>query len=257
MFYEFKHPLSADYFKVETGTDFSFPAHIHHCFEYISVTDGEMKVNIDGCEYTLHKGESVLLFPNQIHSLSTENNSRHVLCLFSPNLVSAYTSMTKTGIPVSNSFSPNTFLIEKIADLPENPSIMEIKGLLYLLVSEFHGKASYRESDSKSENLIYLIFRFIEENYTKDCTLVTLSKAIGYEYTYLSRFFKKIVGMSYNDYINEYRISKACYLLTNKSTTVLEISCECGFNSLRTFNRNFKKRLGISPELYRNQNGIH
>ena len=160
-------------------------------------------------------------------------------------------------IPISNAFSPDSYLTTKISVLPEMPSIIEIKGLLYLLVSEFHKNASYRESDSKSDNLIYRIFRFIEENYTKDCTLVSLSKAIGYEYTYLSRFFKRIVGMPYNDYVNEYRISKACYLLTNKRATVLEISCECGFNSLRSFNRNFKKRLGISPELYRNQSRIH
>lgn len=256
MFYEFKHPMSADYFKVETGTDFSFPAHIHHCFEFISVADGEMTVNIDSCEYTLSRGEAVLLFPNQIHSLSTENNSRHVLCLFSPNLVSAYASMTKSRIPVSNGFSPDSYLISKIAALSENPSIIEIKGILYLLVSEFHKNASYRDSDLKSDNLIYRIFRFIDENYTRDCSLMALSRVTGYEYTYLSRFFKKIVGMPYNDYVNEYRISKACYLLTNKRATVLEISGECGFNSLRSFNRNFKERLGISPELYRRQKGI-
>ena len=129
--------------------------------------------------------------------------------------------------------------------------ILEKKGLLYTLVSGFHKNAKYKEYDAAPDSLLHKIFKFIDDNYCNDCTLAELAKSLGYEYTYLSRYFKKIVGISYNDYVNEYRISRVCYLLTNTDRSVLDISGECGFNSLRSLNRNFKERLGISPIAYR------
>ena len=73
MFYELKHSLSADYCKVESGEDFSFPAHMHHCFEWIMVTEGVMTVEVGEESYMLSAGESVLIFPNQIHGYCTTN----------------------------------------------------------------------------------------------------------------------------------------------------------------------------------------
>ena len=40
MFYEFMHLGSPDYIKVEKGSDFSFPFHLHQCFEIIVVLSG-------------------------------------------------------------------------------------------------------------------------------------------------------------------------------------------------------------------------
>ena len=77
MFYESKHPLDADYFQIERGQDFSFPPHIHHCFEIINVTEGKMTVAVGGESRELVKNEAVLIFPNQVHSLKTEEKSRH------------------------------------------------------------------------------------------------------------------------------------------------------------------------------------
>lgn len=71
MFYEFKHSLSADYFLVEKGENFDYPAHMHHCFEFLCVLDGEMCVEVDDLQYTLGAGDALLIFPNQIHSMRT------------------------------------------------------------------------------------------------------------------------------------------------------------------------------------------
>ena len=50
MFYEFKHIGSSDYFVKEYGENFSFPPHMHLCFELITVLEGEMSVTVDGRE---------------------------------------------------------------------------------------------------------------------------------------------------------------------------------------------------------------
>lgn len=252
MFYEFKHPLRADYFRVESGENFSFPAHMHHCFELVTVTHGQMTVICDSVEYNLCHGDAVLLFPNRIHSFYTKNESRHTLCLFSPNLVSAYANSVKGKLPESCFFKADEYLTKRLCNIVNgHNSVIEIKGLLYLFTEAFHRRAVYVDSDARPESLLYRIFRFIEDNYKEECSLVTLSQNIGYEYTYLSHYFKNNVGMSYNDYVNNYRISRASYLLSNKNMTILEVSCECGFNSLRSFNRNFRELTGYTPTEYR------
>lgn len=253
MFYEFKHSLSADYFTIETGTDFEYPAHLHHCFELLCVTEGEMHVEVDEQKYGLKEGDALMIFSNQIHSMKTNGHSKHVLCLFSPKLISAYSEKTASTVPVDNLFRPVKFYIDRLATFNNQTSLIDLKGLLYSLCGEFDATASYREANAGSNILLFNIFKFIEQNYNKNCALTNLAKSTGYDYAYLSRYFKKSVGLSYNDYVNQYRISKACYLLQNNEMTVLEISNECGFNSLRSLNRNFKEQLGIPPAEYRKQ----
>ena len=98
MFYESKNLLKANDLKIEQGKDLSFPLHLHGSFELITVTDGEMKVVVDGTDYLLTPGYSILVFPNQTHELITEKHSSHYLCIFSSELVRAYSKTAKMAL---------------------------------------------------------------------------------------------------------------------------------------------------------------
>ncbi len=251
MFYEFKHPVAADYFRVERGSNFDFPAHMHHCFEFLYVSEGEMCAEVDAESCTLHAGEGLLFFPNQIHSMHTETASVHILCLFSPDLVGSYAKKVSGKLPYSNYFRPTESLIRTLESMPADPNRYLLKGMLYRLCGEFDSAATYKDVPEASHVLLHDIFRFIEQNAHADCSLENLSRHVGYDYAYLSRYFHRKTGVPYNRYLNSYRISRACYLLKNSRMTVLEISSECGFNSLRTMNRNFLSETGMPPAEYR------
>ena len=103
MFYQYNHLGSADYLKIEKNENFSFPPHLHQCFEIIIILSGQMKITVDGKQFVLEKNDAMLIFPNQIHELeSTE--SEHVLCIFSPRLVQAYSAKITDKIPINNKF---------------------------------------------------------------------------------------------------------------------------------------------------------
>lgn len=252
MFYELKHPLNADYFKIETGKNFAFPAHIHHCFEIITVTSGKMDVYIDKNRYTLSPGLAVLIFPNQIHSMTTIAQSEHLLCIFSTKLVGSFSKETVGLIPGNSLFPISQDLCCRIKELKPAEKTSIIKGVLYSLCGEFDRNAIYHKSESAQQyHLLYKIFEFIENNYSSECSLKSLSQVTAYDYTYLSKFFKKNVGISFNDYVNNYRISEACYLLRNTDKSIMEIGCDCGYSTTRGFNRNFKEQLSQTPTEYR------
>jgi len=250
VFYQYNHFGTAEYFRKEYGENFSFPMHLHNSFELITVMSGEMTVTVDDCEYTLNCGESVLVFPNQLHSLQSRS-SKHMLCIFSPELVKAYSSKIRSRVPEKNSFSVDDYLIKALDNLLPSASVTEKKGVLYFLCAQFEKNVQYRERNKFEDDLLYRIFEFVEQNHAKDCSLSELSAKTGYSYSYLSRCFKKSTGISFNSYVNQYKISNACYLLRNTDYSILRCALESGYKSLRSFNRNFFASLGITPGQYR------
>lgn len=249
MFYQYNHLGSPDYLKVEKNENFSFPPHLHQCFEIIILLSGEMKITVDDREFLLGEGESLLIFPNQIHALESKS-SRHILCIFSPRLVQAYSTKVTGKIPRNNRFIPDEYLVQALEKLATASSI-ERKGVLYSLCGAFDRKADYVEKQSDSKNLLYRIFAFVENNYAGDCALMDLAQDTGYDYSYLSRYFKKATGISYNFYVNHYRLSNACYLMENTTMPIIQCAMDSGFASLRSFNRSFKAYMGTSPSQYR------
>lgn len=251
MFYQFQYFGMHEYTRKEYGENFNFPSHLHQAFEFITVFSGTMDVNIGDKTYSIQKGQSLLIFPNQLHSLSS-HKSQHMLCIFSPDLVKAYSTKILEKVPINNFFTPDNYLIKAIDNLSENSSMIEKKGLFYSLCAEFDKEREYEQKQNDDRNLLYEIFKFVELNYNKDCSLNNLTIKTGFSYSYLSRYFKKVVGISYNDYVNQYRISNACYLLNNSDYTILQCALESGYTSLRSFNRNFVAHLLMTPSEYRN-----
>jgi AraC-like DNA-binding protein len=252
MFYEYNHLGSPDYMKVEKGENFSFPPHLHQCFELITLFSGEMEITVDKKIFKIKKGEALLIFPNQIHSLYSQK-SEHMLCIFSPKLVQSFWVKLSGKIPENNKFYPDDYLLSSLAKITPESKTAEKKGILYSLCGQFDKDANYKKRESDKKDLLYKIFSFVDDYYKTDCSLEKLSHTIGYDYSYISRYFKKTVGLSFNSYVNHYRLSSACYLLENTESPIINCAYESGFVSLRTFNRNFKSYFKITPQEYRNK----
>lgn len=211
-----------------------------------------MQVTVDEKTFTLKEKQALLTFPNQLHSLSSQK-SEHILCIFSPDIVKAYFNKTNGTLPVSNIFTPDKYLINALKKLSNDSPVCEKKGLLYSFCAQFDKNAEYTTKKYYKDKLLYKIFAYVENNFSGECTLEKLASQTGYNYTYLSRFFKNAVKISFNSYVTGYRLSHACYLLDNTDTTIINCAVDSGFESIRTFNRNFKAYYGITPNEYLKQ----
>jgi two-component system response regulator YesN len=60
-----------------------------------------------------------------------------------------------------------------------------------------------------------------------------------------------VMGLSYQDYLNSRRITKARYLLRTSAQNVTEIALSLGFSDPTGFGRIFKKLTGHTPSFYR------
>lgn len=251
MFYQSQHSFNADGVKFESNIDYNFPAHLHNNFELINVTSGEMEVTVDKITYSLKEGESLLVFPNQVHEFATPKHSSHFLCIFSPKLVQAYSVSFVDKLPVNNVFKLDDFYVARLKELKDDYSIIEMKGVLYSICGIFDRSAEYKDKGEDKDLLLSKIFAFVDLNFAGDCSLSGLAEFTSYHYVYLSKYFKGCIGISFTDYVNRYRINEACYLFRNNpKQTILQTALDCGFDSLRTFNRNFKRIMGVTPSQY-------
>ncbi len=92
---------------------------------------------------------------------------------------------------------------------------------------------------------------FIKDNYSRNISIEDVAEKVTLAPTYLCSIFKKEVGRTINQFIEEYRIKKAKQLLKNEDIKLSNISQMVGYSNAAYFISVFKKVTGISPSEYR------
>lgn len=246
VFFE-KHGVDEkEFFQILPLKNYHFPLHFHRAYELIYINDGQLTLTIDQKEYQLKKKDMVFIFNHQIHEFKTIDHSDITIILFSPELVGDFYSIYKRFVPDDNVLPLNMEL-----DFTKLDSIYGQKSFLYAVCDSFiKEKTFYEVKQSPQTKVLYKILLYVEQNYANDCTLKAVAKYLQYDYPYISKLFVQLMNMTFTEYLNQYRISQACYLLKNKSQSINEVANNCGYNNLRTFHRNFKTITGKSPRLY-------
>ena len=112
-------------------------------------------------------------------------------------------------------------------------------------------------ADEKIEEILPKLEHLMDEEKVyldADLNLQQLAKKAGIHYNYLSRIINEKFGLSYNDYVNRYRIEEAKRMLADpehSGKTILDIAYDTGFYSKSVFNTAFKKLTGMTPSQYR------
>ncbi|WP_127583015.1 response regulator transcription factor [Paenibacillus koleovorans] len=95
--------------------------------------------------------------------------------------------------------------------------------------------------------------RYIEEHYEEKLKLEDVAQFLYMNPNYFSSVFKREMGLSFVDYVNELRIRKSMHLLLDTDEKVFEVSIQVGYNNFSYFNKLFKRMNGVTPQAYREQ----
>ena len=112
----------------------------------------------------------------------------------------------------------------------------------------------YMNTVNKSSSLSPIVRRsikYIETNYSNNCSLSTLCEILNINKSYLCRLFKKETGLTFTNYVNIFKIEKSKTLLNNKNVSLLDVAISCGFNNQCHYSTTFKKITGYCPMDYR------
>ncbi len=171
-----------------------------------------------------------------------------------PILQSLIIMMTQGAIEVGVESTEAAFESERyVSEISTTYDYARLKQLIETAAETFTSKVHARFYSSANQ-LASIAEAFIKEHlFEPDLSLHYLSRALGVNASYLSRTFKKTIGMGVVDYTNRLRIEEAQRLLLNQKASITEIAFNLGFGSVQHFGRVFKALEGRSPTKYRSK----
>jgi two-component system response regulator YesN len=94
--------------------------------------------------------------------------------------------------------------------------------------------------------------QLLDENIgNPELSLGFLAEKVGLSSGYLSGIFKKLFGLSFQEYVLKKRLDKAKILLLTTNMKNYEVAESVGFEDASYFSSRFKKMFGISPKQYK------
>jgi AraC-like DNA-binding protein len=233
-------------------------------FQVIYVTRGEGTLETKSAgTRTVRAGQAFLLFPGEWHRYRPapqEGWDEHWLgfagaCaerLLERGLISACRPVFNAGL-ASDLMAAFTRTINLVKQ--ESPGFQQSLAAVVLeILGRIH--AAERTTEVGADELRKAVMEtklYLAERLDESINLPALAGHFAVSYNTLRRAFKLHTGFSPHQYQLELRISKAKQLLAGTSLTIKEIADQLGFESPYYFSRLFKRRIGLSPEVWRYQ----
>lgn len=115
---------------------------------------------------------------------------------------------------------------------------------------------SIKEKTEKQVNgLSEQIVAVLEQRYNEDISLEIIADELHYNPNYLSRIFKREIGMNFSDYLIQFRIEVAKKMLKDPDLTIKDIAEKLQYSNSQNFIRTFRKSTGVTPGVYRKEQG--
>lgn len=246
--------------------------HWHEAMEILYFYKGSAVVQIN-CEYIdVESGQIVLLNALDVHSI--KGQSEYLVLQFNSTLTNDIYIDFKKAFPVSDkdkvltqtsSFNKHTssiaFHMQEIVEIEREklPGYeISIKGSIYKIIAAIFAYSQERNYDLSEYNnqkqrleKLDVLLKYVDDCYTENITIEAAAKLLNYTPNYFCRFFKKVMGKTFLEYLNMYRCCKAEELLLTTDNSITDIALSSGFSSISYFNRTYKKYKSISPSFER------
>ena len=107
--------------------------------------------------------------------------------------------------------------------------------------------------DSASRLKFKKVEIFVSCNYGRLIGIEEVARYLGMNKSSFCAFFKRESGTTFMNYLNDYRLEQAIYLLKNSDEPINAIAYACGFQTVAYFNHLFKSKFGVTPGYIRAQ----
>ncbi len=249
--------------------------HYHPEVELVYVNGGSGKRQIGSHISHYRKGDLILIGSDLPHCGFTDNLSgdqRETVIQIKPDFLGSsffdIPEMKNVKSLLENSRMGIVFHAQdkrsigrEIEGLAEQDHYEKLLGLLkiFQLLGEakdytiLNAQGFILEADLQDNNRINVLFNFVKEEFKRPIPLEEIAGMANMTVPSFCRYFKKITGKTFIQFVNEYRLVHAAKLLHEEQMSILDVCFESGFNNFSHFNKQFKKFTGKSPSYYRNE----
>ena len=266
--------------------------HWHKEVEILYFFGGDFRLEINMEQFFVHSEALYFINPGELHSIFTENevSSGEDAIVFSLGILNfdSYDAVqTQLIQPIQNGtlLFPRRLLPSHEEFVPVRDAFLEtvrsfnhplnedmplqygavtddltnqlfIKSSLLRILAILSGSQLFtpigKNQDKRVEE-IKTVLTYIKENYKDKIYIQDLAKQVNMNSQYFCRFFKKSIGRSPMEYVNDYRLKQSLRLLKETDLSITEVCMECGYNNLGNFLRSFKRYTYTTPLKSRKQ----
>lgn len=232
-----------------------FPAHVHDDIELVYTKKGGGTAYCDGKKYILEEGTWFLTFPNQVHGYGDCRPGEYYVLILKPTTLLGYKGVFMEGVPKNALCCPGEdSLIWLLEQAYREYTRDGFSDIIAAYLTALMGKLLACYTIQRAElpgDTVQGILQFCGDRYREELTVERVAEGLGLSRSCVSHIFSQRIGTHFCDYVNALRLSEAEKLLRNQTYTVTEAANRSGFSTLRTFNRAFQKKHGITPTEYR------
>ena len=258
-------PLDYHYIN-EDHARYEMPFHWHIENEFILIKEGTLDISIDGRRITLSAGEGAFLIGGAVHGAIPKDCIYECLVLDLHRFLDAAPfgssdTIFEGALGASISYaaeSTEAKILSRVFSEMKNADVgyeWRVTGLLYELVgaSVLNAPLNPYKEDKRSQGVrrVKQVLRKIRREYMTPLTLGDLAEVAGVSEKYLCRLFSDITGRTPIDYLNYYRIERACEELLSSYKSITEIAIGCGYNDPSYFVKQFRRYKIDPPGIWR------
>lgn len=224
--------------------------HWHIESELIFAEKGSAEVMTENTVYALSEGGCVFIRSGAVHYIKAETDSVVSVMKIGSELISSAVGTQTPVSPLLEHHYPAAEIFEKIRqEISAGEKYYEVicAGLVTAMIAEIFRNEKTEAMKSSSESIAYKeLLRLIGERYA-DMTFDEAAEFMCFSKPYFSKYFRRMSGMTFSEYLNIVRVSEAVKLLSDGNLSAGETALAAGFGTIRSFNRIFKRYTGFTP----------
>lgn len=137
-----------------------------------------------------------------------------------------------------------------------NDSRVALALALASLLAELSGNAVETLPRKDNSRQIVSAVSLINQQLGESFGIKDIANRMGWSVSHLRRRFRDEIGISIGDYIGRRRLESAQRLLVDTRISVSEVAQRCGYDTIYSFSRFFKRNTGVSPQKFRQRNNL-
>ena len=241
----------------------SVPKHWHRSMELLFVLSGSVTAVVDDSSFVLQSTDVILINPLSTHELYSDGAE---LLAFQVNLAKSrffeeykdcYYECCSWGETKNPRFDYLRHLLARLVkenSVDENKLVSHsiIALLLNELITNFQvPRPEYLAAKQRAYQRLSQITDYMNRHFQEGLTLSDVAQEFHFSSSYLSRFFKQVIGVTFSNYYNAVRLEHAVNEMLSSKESISTIALNNGFPNARAMVSLFKKKYGVLPSEYR------
>ncbi len=235
------------------------PAYLIHY-----ILKGKGRYYIEDTRYSLKAGQGFLIEPDVLtfYQADADDPWEYLWVGFNGTNVGEY--LRDVGLNSEQLIFRNDYgselkhtVVEMLKDTTSSISNQYARqGLLYsffAILSKNTNISAPQEQDGENIHIRRAV-EYVRNNYFNPIRVTDIAKYVCVDRTYLYELFRRYLDVSPQEYLTNYRLTRAAELLTLTELKLGEIALSCGYQNAYSFGKAFKAKQGITPAKYREKN---